>query len=98
MILELTSEIVDVLCDVIGQKEIPFNCIVRLSLLMDRNRAITRAHHAVDTMSFGKALVQVQEVFKHLVVVEDIVTDGFKAPHPCAYPAGFIVGWVRLRH
>ena len=78
--------------------EIPLNCIVRLSMLMDRNRAPSRAHHVVDTMSFGKALVQVQEVFQHLVVMENIVRDGFKAPHPCAYPARYIVGWVRLRH
>jgi hypothetical protein len=49
-------------------------------------------------MSFGTALLQVQEVFQHLVVMENTVRDGFKAPHPCAYPAGFTVGWVRLRH
>jgi hypothetical protein len=79
-------------------EEIPFNCIVRLSTLMGRDRASTRAHHIVDTMRFGTALLQVQEVFQHLVVMENIVIYGFKAPHPCAYPAGFTVGWVRLRY
>jgi len=79
-------------------EEIPFNCIVRLSMLMDRNRAPGEAHHVVDTMSFGKALLKVQQVFNHLRGTENIVTNGFKAPHPCAYPAGFIVGWLRPRH
>ena len=81
-----------------GMEEIPLNCIVRLSMLMDRNMAPRRARHVVDTMSFGKALLLVPQVFKNLLGMENIVTDGFKAPHPCAYPAGFIVGWVRLRH
>jgi hypothetical protein len=79
-------------------EQIPFNCIVRLSILMDRNRAPREACHVVDTKSFGKALLEVQQVFKHLLGIKSIVTNGFKAPHPCAYPAGLIVGGVRLRH
>ena len=81
-----------------GMEEIPFNCIARLSMLMDRNMVPRGARHVVDTLSFGKALLQVQHVFKHLLGGENIVTVGFKAPHPCISPAGFIVGWVRLRH
>ena len=81
-----------------GMEEIPFNCIVRLSMLMDFNTSPRRARHVVDTMSFGKALLLVPQVFNHLLGTENIVTDGFKAPHPCAYPAEFMVGWVRLRH
>jgi hypothetical protein len=79
-----------------GMEEIPFNCIVRLSMLMDFNTSPRRARHVVDTMSFGKALLQVQQVFKHLLGTENIVTDGFKALHLCPYPAGSIVEWVRL--
>ena len=80
-----------------GMEEIPSNRIVRLSMLMDRNMVPSGARHVVDTLSFGKALLQAQHVFKHLLGTENIVTVGFKAPHPCASPAGFIVGWVRLR-
>ena len=78
-------------------EETPFDCIVRLFMLMDRNMGPRGARHVVDTLGFGKALQQVQHVFKHLLGTENIVTAGFKAPHPCASPAGFIVGWVRLR-
>jgi hypothetical protein len=81
-----------------GMEEIPFDCIARLSMLMDRNMGPREARHVVDALSFGKALLRVQHVFKHLLGTENIVTVGFKAPHPCASPAGFIVGWVRLRH
>ena len=98
MLLGLTSEIVDVLIIVMAWRKFPFNCIVRLSILMDRNRAPREACHVVDTKSFGKALLEVQQVFKHLLGIKNIVTNGFKAPHPCAYPAGLIVGGVRLRH
>ena len=79
-------------------EEIPFNCIARLSMLIDRNMVPRGARHVVGTLGFGKALLQVQHVFKHLLGTEHIVTVGFKAPHPCASPAGFIVGWVRLSH
>ena len=65
-------------------EKIPFNCIVRLSNLMDRNRAPREACHVVDTKSFGKALLEVQQVFTHLLGIQNIVTNGFKAPHPCA--------------
>jgi len=81
-----------------GMDEVPFNCSAGLSMLMDRNMAPRGARHVVDTLSFGKALLQVQHVFKHLLGTENSVTVGLKAPHPCASPAGFIVGWVRLRH
>jgi hypothetical protein len=33
----------------------------------------------VDTMSFDKALHQVQQVFKHLLRTLNIVADGFRA-------------------
>ncbi len=80
-----------------GMAETPVNCIVRLSMLMDCSNAPREARHVVDTMSFGKALLKVQLACKHLLGTDYTVTDGFKAPHPCAYPAGFIVGWVRPR-
>ena len=66
--------------------------------MMDRIRAPREACHVVDTKSFGKALLDVQLVLKHLLGMKNIVTNGFKAPHPCAYPAGLIVGGERLRH
>ena len=94
MILGLTTEIVDVLIIVL----VPLNCIVRLSILMDRNRAPREFCHVVDTKSFNKAFLKVQQVFKHLLGTKNSVTHGFKAPHPCAYPAGLTVGWMRLRH
>jgi hypothetical protein len=81
-----------------GMEEIPFNCIVRLSMLMDFNTSPRRARHVVDTMSFGKALLQVQQVCTHPLGKQNTVTDGFKDPHPCTFPAGSIAGWVRLRH
>ena len=73
-----------------GMEEIPFDCIARLSMLVDRNIVMRGARHVVDTLSFGKALLQVQHVFKHLLGAENIVRVGFKAPHLCASPAGFI--------
>jgi hypothetical protein len=79
-------------------EEIPSNRIVRLSMLMDRNMALRGARLVVDTISLGKALLHVQHAFKRLLGAENIVSLGFKAPNPCAYPAGFIVGWVRLSH
>jgi hypothetical protein len=34
---------------------------------MDHNRAPRQARHVVDTMSFGKALLKVQQAFNHLL-------------------------------
>jgi hypothetical protein len=67
-------------------------------MLMDRNMAPREFCHVADTNSFGKALLKVQQVFNHLLGTKNIVLHGLKAPHPGAYPAELIVGWVRLRH
>ncbi len=50
-----------------GMEEIPFDWIARLSMLMDRNMVPRGARHVVDTLSFGKALLQAQHIFKHLL-------------------------------
>ena len=79
-------------------EEIPFKLHFSVSMLMDRKRALRGARHVIDTKSFGKAFLHVQQVCKHLLGKQNIVTDGFKDPQPCAFPAGLIAKWVRLRH
>jgi hypothetical protein len=50
----------------------------------------------IDPMSLNNALLHFQRVFKHLLGMENIVTDGFKAPKSLAYLAGLAVESVRL--
>jgi len=78
--------------------EIPFKLHFSVSMLRDRKRALRGARHVIDTKSFGKAFLHIQQVCKHLLRKQNNVTDGFKDPHPCAFPAGLIAKWVRLRH
>lgn len=61
-------------------REIPFTPINQLSTLVDRKRLPEHACHVIDPMSLNSALLHFQQVFKHLLDMENIVTDGFKAP------------------
>ena len=77
-------------------REILFTFITKLSTSMDRKRVPEHACHVIDSMSLNNALLHFQQVVKHLLDMENIVTDGFQALRPLAYPAGVTVGSVRV--
>jgi hypothetical protein len=61
-------------------RETPFTFINQLSNEMDPKRIPEHACQVTDPMSLNNTLLHFQQAFKHLLGMENIVTDGFKAP------------------
>jgi hypothetical protein len=61
-------------------REVPFTFINQLSTEMDPERLPEHACQVIDPMSLTNALLHLQQAFQHLPGMENIVTDGFKAP------------------
>lgn len=75
----LAPGIVHVLCITSRWIRIQFPHIYLLSTLMDRTMAPKCACHVGDPVSWNTALLHVQHVFKDLLDLANVVSDGFKA-------------------